>query len=85
MTQLLLDAQRNVERAEEQFFAVLRQQYPVGATARWSRGDRLMLGTVVSHGYRDRLRVRNGLTDKEIWIRADDLLAATRRAKGGAS
>ncbi len=68
----LLDAEKNLERT-------LREEYPVGASIRWSRSPedktvRIQHGVVYSHAYRDRIRVLNSRTEKCMFIYAYNIV-----------
>ena len=61
--------------AEKRLREVLRHDYPVGATIRWKRNRGEHTGTVLSHNpYAARLQARNARTQKEVTIKAYEVL-----------
>lgn len=70
MSQRLEQALRKRFDAEVDIERALRDDYPVGARVSWSYGlgAPRYHGTVETHGYRDRLKVRNETTGRSRWI-----------------
>lgn len=61
--------------AERDVMEILRRDYPVGHRVAWERSG-VHEGIVVSHGYDDRIKVRNTRTRKEFWIYAFHIVNA---------
>jgi hypothetical protein len=72
----LLAARDALLQAEELLETVLLRDYPVGSIVRWERNSHIHNGEIRGHGYGQRMKVRNTLTDAEYWIYADDVLRA---------
>lgn len=47
---------------------VLRANWPADGPIAWKKAGLLQRGTVVRHGYGQRVLVRNDRTGKEVWI-----------------
>lgn len=77
MSEDLIDAIKARKAADDEIVATLRRDYPVGALVAWKRGSRTHAGHVLLHGYGERLKVRNALTDRSYWIAAIDVARAT--------
>lgn len=73
----LSDAREALFRAERRITEVLKTQWPVGSTIQWRRGGSLpmaiQIGVVTQHSGGNRIKVRNGLTDREFWIHDYDI------------
>lgn len=74
MSKRLRDALVAVHAAQRTADRVLIEDYPVGAEIRWQMGadctSPIYTGTVLMHGYSDRVQVRNDRTQREYWIHA---------------
>lgn len=57
------------EKAETNVAVTLRSEYPIGSSISWSRNG-VHDGVVVSHGYKDSIKVRNTHTGNEVFIYA---------------
>lgn len=54
---------------EEELIRVIQAAWPVGSRITWNgKGPFPQSGSVVMHGYGNRLKVRNERTNKEYWI-----------------
>ncbi len=69
MVKQLAEALRQKRKAQDNVASVMRQEYPIGAPISWDRNG-IHDGKVVSHGYQDRIKVRNSHTGNEFWIDA---------------
>lgn len=76
MSAALIVAHSMVRKASENLHKVLRQEYPINSKVRWVYRQHLRNGTVIEHSFGDRIRVRNDLTGKTLWISAYDVLQA---------
>ncbi|WP_445493141.1 hypothetical protein [Rhodopseudomonas sp. RCAM05734] len=63
------------EAADYRINDLLRVQFPLGSEIRWCRSGsgKPILGIVLAHGYRDRIRVKNLQTERSYWIHAHDV------------
>lgn len=75
MSKKLAQALRRESAAEDNVSLVLKREYPVGADVSWRKGG-LHCGEVISHGYGDRIKVRNHSTGNGRWIYACDIVSA---------
>ena len=62
-----LDAERD---ARNTVWARVQSCYPVGDAIQWLHNDKTQFGTVVGHGWPDRLKVYNTHTQREVRIYA---------------
>lgn len=77
MTARVVAAYDELEEAHQRFFTMVHADYPVGSDVRWAR-QRDNAGTVLKHGYRGKLEVRNSATGATYWIRPDEIVTASR-------
>jgi hypothetical protein len=75
MSARLVVAKLGQEAARELFANILKADYPVGAAVSWVR-QKLNVGTVVQHGYDDRIEVTNSSTGRTYWIAGAEIVAA---------
>lgn len=48
--------------------SAIRTRFPIGSPIHWRTGLSKQTGTVMDHGYGERLLVKNKRTDKTYWI-----------------
>ncbi|MGY3392969.1 hypothetical protein ACVWW6_005560 [Bradyrhizobium sp. USDA 3311] len=76
MSSKLVVAAAMRRKAEQNLHKVLREEYPIGGKVRWVYNGHLRNGTVITHSYGDRIRVRNDLSGATYWISAFWILEA---------
>lgn len=75
MSKKLKRAMAAVDAAQAALAKTLKEEYPIGAAISWVKEDQIgrefnCSGTVIEHGYGDRIRVENRRTGTEYWIHA---------------
>lgn len=61
---------------DERIDNAFKSNWPAGSAIAWKKAGALQRGTVVRHGYLEKVMVRNDRTGAELWIHAYDVEAA---------
>lgn len=70
MSKRVKEALADRAAAENALSEVIKAEYPIGSPIAWEMSGDVRLGTVVRHGYGDRINVKNQQSGKTYWIYA---------------
>lgn len=73
------ELQREIVGLQDALTAAVASAWPVGKRVRWIKNGKYpQSGNVILHGEGDRLKVRNEITHKALWITVYDIECARR-------